>query len=123
MPANSVRKFGDVNVKDKAAIFRDYGWCSVVIADAGTDSTTVDIGPADSIMLLLPAGVNSKTIKIQTTHDGSTWTDLVSWTAATGVKVFTDATELAKVRHAQIVRFTVNSAVSGAATIWIAVKG
>jgi len=123
VPANSVRKFGDVNVKNKVSIFRDYGWCSVVIADAATDSTTLDIGPADSIMLILPSSVNSKTMKIQTTYDGSTWTDLVSWTAATGVKVFTDAAELAKVRHAQIVRFTVNSAVSGDSTIWISVKG
>ena len=118
-----VRTYSEPKVKNKAAITREYGWTKVTIADGGTDSSQVDIGSADSIMLILPSGVNTKTIKIQTTYDGSTWVDLVSWTAATGVKVFTDATELAKVRHAQTVKFNVNSAVSGAADIWISIKG
>jgi hypothetical protein len=122
MPSE-VRTFSDLGPKQKTSIFRDYGWASVTIANAGVTSGSIDIGPADSVMLVLPAGVNTKTITMQTTYDGTTWIDLVSWTAATGIKVFTDATELAKIRHAQVTRFTVNSAVGADSKIWISLKG
>ena len=119
-----VRKYGEPKVKNKVAMSREYGWASVTIANGGVNSSTIDIGLADSIMLVLPSSVNAMTIKIQTQYDDAgPWIDLVSWTAATGIKVFTDATELARIRHGQMIRFNVSSAVGSESVIWISIKG
>lgn len=122
MPSQ-VRTFSDLGAKSKVSIFRDYGWAKFVIANGNTVSNTIDIGAADSIMVIVPAAANTKTMKIQTTYDGTTWVDLVSWTAATGIKVFTDAAEQIRVKHSQVTRLTVDTSVGSEAVIWVSLKG
>lgn len=118
-----VRTFSDLGAKHKTSIYRDFGWAKFVIANGQTVSNTIDIGAADSIMVIVPAAANAKTMKIQTTYDGTNWVDLVSWTAATGIKVFTDPTESLSVKHAQVTRLTVDTSVGSEAVVWVSLKG
>ncbi len=121
MPANTIRKFGDVNVKTKAAIFRDYGWADFVFASSDT-SNAIDLGPAATIAINCPLSENGKSCAIQTTSDGSNWVTLVSVTLATGMNFLTGDNAI-KVMHCQMTRLVLGSATSGTVTIPVSVKG
>lgn len=122
--SDTVIKFGGLsNSKTKVSSYCDYGWAEFVIANGGTDSSVLDIGVADSILIVIPSALNGKTVTIKTQTYDDSWIDLVSFVAATGLKVFTDATELAKIRHAQLTKFVSDSSVGAEAKIWVAVKG
>ena len=121
MPANPVRKFRDVNVKSKSAIFRDYGWADFVFVSSDT-SNTIDLGPAASIAINCPVSENGKTCAVQTSSDGTNWVTLVSVTLATGMNFFTGDNAI-RVMHCQLTRLVLGSATSGTVTIPVSVKG
>lgn len=121
MPANSVRKFGDVNVKTKAAIYRDYGWAYFTFATS-TTSDTIDLGPAATLAINCPSSENGKTCAVQTSSDGTNWVTLVSVTLATGMNFFTGDNAI-RVMHCQLTRLVLGSATSGTVTIPVSVKG
>lgn len=121
MPANPVRKFGDVNVKNKSAIYRDYGWAYFTFVSSNT-SNTIDLGPAATIAINCPASENGKTCAIQTTSDGTNFVTLVSITLATGMN-FLVGDDAIKVMHCQLTRLVLGSATSGTVTVPVSVKG